>query len=212
VNVLVLKRRKWRKHPRPDRQTTHLAPVASEISQFFVYSIRAKRVRLTVRLNRAAMVSMTDPQQSSSRQLSGLRTMSRQQLADLWRGVFRTEPPAGVRREILIAFLAYRIQENVYGSLKADVRAELLRVTKCSDGNMPTKKRASIQRLRAGTRIIRKWRGENHEIFVTETSYEYRGDSYRSLSHIARKITGTRWSGPAFFGLGKPFEGQKTNA
>jgi hypothetical protein len=163
-------------------------------------------------MNRAAMVSMTDMGQSITRQLSGLSTMSRQQLADLWRQVFRTEPPAGIRREILIAFLSYRLQENLYGGLKADVRRELLRVTKCSDGNMPTKKRASIQRLRAGTRIIRKWRGENHEIFVTEKNYEYRGDSYRSLSHIARKITGTRWSGPAFFGLDKAFKGQQTNA
>jgi hypothetical protein len=160
-------------------------------------------------MNRAAMVSMTDMGQTITRQLSGLAEMPRRQLTDLWRGVYSAEPPAGIRREILIAFLAYRIQENVYGGLKADVRAELLRVTNCRDGNMPTKKRASIQRLPAGTQIIRKWKGENHEIFVTETSYEYRGDSYRSLSHIARKITGTRWSGPAFFGLNKPFEGLK---
>jgi len=155
------------------------------------------------------MVSMTDMGQSVTRQLSGLAEMSRRQLTDLWREVYSTEPPAGIRREILIAFLAYRIQENAYGGLKADVRAELLRVTKCLDGNMPTKKRAAIQRLRPGTRIIRKWRGENHEIFVTEKDYEYRGDRYRSLSHIARKITGTRWSGPTFFGLNKPVEGRK---
>jgi Protein of unknown function (DUF2924) len=158
------------------------------------------------------MVSMTDMGQSVTRQLSGLAEMSRRQLRDLWREVYRTEPPAGIRREILIAFIAYRIQENLYGGLKADVRAELLRVTKCRDGNMPTKKRAAIQRLRAGTRIICNWKGENYEVFVTETGYEYRGDRCRSLSHIARKITGTRWSGPAFFGLNKPFKEQKTNA
>jgi hypothetical protein len=158
------------------------------------------------------MVSMMDIGQSVTLQLSGLAERSRRQLTDLWREVYSTEPPAGIRREILIAFLAYRIQENVYGGLKSDVRAELLRVTNCSDRNMPAKKRASIQRLRAGTRIIRKWKGENHEIFVTETGYEHRGDSYRSLSHIARKITGTRWSGPAFFGLTKPFEGHKNHA
>ena len=154
------------------------------------------------------MVSMTDMQLSLSKKLSGLAEMSRRQLTDLWRDVYRTAPPAGIRREILIAFLAYRIQENVYGGLKADVRAELLRVTRCIEENKPLRKRAAIRQLRPGTKIIRKWKGENHEIFVTEEGYEYGGDCYRSLSHIARQITGTRWSGPAFFGLNKPVEGQ----
>ena len=132
--------------------------------------------------------------------------MSRPQLRNLWRELYRREPPTGIHRQILIAFLAYRIQENAYGGLKPDVRAELLRLTGCSGGKKRPKKQATIRQLRPGTRIFRKWGEENHEIFVTEAGYEYRGDHYRSLSHIARKITGTRWSGPAFFGLKKPIE------
>jgi hypothetical protein len=55
--------------------------------------------------------------------------------------------------------------------------------------------------MKSGTRLIRQWRGEPHEIAATESGFEYRGAMYRSLSEIARKITGTRWSGPAFFKL-----------
>src|SRR5450759_5281195 len=56
-------------------------------------------------------------------------------------------------------------------------------------------------RIRAGTRLIREWRGEKHEVMVDGSGYEYRGKKFASLSEIARHITGTRWSGPLFFGL-----------
>lgn len=56
-------------------------------------------------------------------------------------------------------------------------------------------------RIKRGTQIIRQWHGETHEVVVIESGYQYRQASYTSLSEIARKITGTRWSGPAFFGL-----------
>jgi hypothetical protein len=50
---------------------------------------------------------------------------------------------------------------------------------------------------------VRQWHGQTHEVLVIESGYEYRGTGYRSLSQVVRKITGTRWSGPAFFGLNK---------
>jgi hypothetical protein len=56
-------------------------------------------------------------------------------------------------------------------------------------------------RTKPGTRIFREWRGESHEVIVTEAGYEYRAVGYGSLSAVARKITGVRWSGPAFFRL-----------
>lgn len=55
--------------------------------------------------------------------------------------------------------------------------------------------------IHPGTRLLRQWRGDTHEVVVADSGYEYRGATYHSLSEIARKITGTRWSGPAFFGL-----------
>jgi len=125
--------------------------------------------------------------------------MSRSQLLDLWHDVHRKAAPARIRREILIPFLAYKIQENAYGSLKTSVRAELRRIAQRLESNPAAPLGRS--RLKAGTRILRQWRGETHEVFVTESDYKYRGTSYRSLSAIAHRVTGTRWSGPAFFGL-----------
>jgi len=132
-------------------------------------------------------------------QISELRCMSRSQLLDLWHKVFRKVAPAGIRREILIPFLAYKIQENAYGGLNPAVRAQLRRIAKSPEGN-PTAP-LGRSRIKPGTRILRQWRGETHEVFVTDSGYTYRGVSYRSLSQIARRVTGTRWSGPAFFGL-----------
>ena len=125
--------------------------------------------------------------------------MSRSQLLDLWQSVYRKVAPAGIRREILIPFLAYKIQENTYGGLKPSIRAELRRIAQSLKSNPDGLLGRS--RIKPGTRILRRWRGEMHEVFVTESAYEYRGTRYRSLSEIARCVTGTRWSGPAFFGL-----------
>jgi hypothetical protein len=134
-----------------------------------------------------------------ARQISGLRSMSRAQLLDLWQTVYRKAAPPGIRREILVPFLAYKIQENAYGGLKPSVRAELRRIAQSLKSN-PNGLR-SRARIKPGSRILRRWGGEMHEVFVTESGYKYRGTSYQNLSQIARRVTGTRWSGPAFFGL-----------
>jgi len=134
-----------------------------------------------------------------TRQILGLRSMSRAQLLDLWQTEYRKPAPSGIRREILVPFLAYRIQENAYGGLKPPVRAELRRIAQSLRSNPSGLLGRS--RIKPGSRILRRWRGEMHEVFVTESGYKYRGTSYQSLSEIARRVTGTRWSGPAFFGL-----------
>ncbi len=134
-----------------------------------------------------------------TRQISGLRSMPRAQLLDLWRTVYRKAAPPGVRREILVPFLAYKIQENAYGGLKPSVRAELRRIAESLKSNPSGSLGRS--RIKPGSRVLRQWRGEMHEVTVEESGYKYRGTSYRSLSQIARRVTGTRWSGPAFFGL-----------
>jgi hypothetical protein len=103
----------------------------------------------------------------------------------------------------MIPFLAYRIQENAEGGLSVAAQAMLksairqLKRARSPEGSIPRR------RMKVGTRVIRRWKGEIHEVDVTETAYQYRDHEYRSLSEIARKITGTRWSGPAFFGLRK---------
>ena len=139
-----------------------------------------------------------------SQKLAELPHLSRRHLLDLWQKLYRRPAPRGLRRELLIPFLAYRIQENAYGDLKPSTRAELRRIARLFEPSCGPGKRPVRARIKPGTRIVRTWRGAAHEILVADSGFEYQGRTYRSLSQIARKITGTRWSGPAFFGLNKP--------
>jgi hypothetical protein len=136
-----------------------------------------------------------------SNEITKLRSLTRQQLLDLWLKLYGRAAPPGIRRELMVPFLGYRIQEKAYGGLKAAARAQLLRIARALENPTSTTEWLSNPKIKAGTRILRQWRGEIHEIVVTESGYEYRTATYHSLSEIARKITGTRWSGPAFFGL-----------
>jgi Protein of unknown function (DUF2924) len=130
-----------------------------------------------------------------------LPAFSRQQLLDLWQKLYRRTAPQGIRRELLVPFLAYRIQENAYGGLKPSTRSELRRIARGLEKSTASPELKIRHRIKSGTPIFRQWRGETHEVVVTESGYEYRGAGYGSLSEIARKITGVRWSGPAFFQL-----------
>lgn len=136
-----------------------------------------------------------------SAQIAQLPTLSRQELLELWQKHYRKAPPTGFRRELLIPFLAYKIQENAYGGLKPSTRSELRRIARSLEQSTGSFKTAIHSKIKPGTRLLRQWRGETHEVTANESGYDYRGKNYRSLSQIAREITGTPWSGPAFFGL-----------
>jgi hypothetical protein len=99
----------------------------------------------------------------------------------------------------MVPFLAYKIQENAYMGLKPSTRSQLRSIAR-ELRKSATSPGFKIQRtLKSGTRIFREWHGNTHEVFVTKSVYEFGGVAYRSLSEIARKIIGARWSGPAFF-------------
>ncbi|MFZ0737391.1 MAG: DUF2924 domain-containing protein [Candidatus Acidiferrales bacterium] len=136
-----------------------------------------------------------------SGQIAKLRTLSRRQLLDLWQKLYRGAAPTSTRREVMVPFLAYRIQENVYGGLKPPTRSELHRIARSIKKSSASNEKMRQPKMKPGTRILRQWRGETYEVIVTRSGFEFGGASYRSLSELARKITGTRWSGPAFFGL-----------
>jgi Protein of unknown function (DUF2924) len=136
-------------------------------------------------------------------QIARLRALSRSKLLDLWQKLYQKAAPHGIRREILVPFLAYRIQENAHGGLRPAALAELHRIAKALDRNRTSPKSPIRPRIKIGTRLFRQWHAHTHEVFVTDSGYEYRGVNYKSLSEIARKITGTRWSGPVFFGVKK---------
>jgi hypothetical protein len=102
----------------------------------------------------------------------------------------------------MIPILAYRIQEQAFGSLSARTRDRLRQLSQAFEqGNDPTITRAP--RIRPGTRLVRQWGDQVHLVNVQTNGYEYQGACYQSLSEIARLITGTRWSGPLFFGITK---------
>jgi hypothetical protein len=108
--------------------------------------------------------------------------------------------PPRVCRRFLAALLAYRRQETVYGGLSPAAVRQLKDIAG-ETGRSPNVSRFVDARIKPGTRLQCEWRGELHEVTALESRFAYRGKTYPNLSVIARLITGTRWSGPAFFGL-----------
>jgi hypothetical protein len=100
----------------------------------------------------------------------------------------------------MLPILAYRLQEKEYGGLKPSVRARLRKLAQLLEKD-PTASVAPPPQIKPGTRLLRQWRGDTHEVIVEGGGYQYRGKRFDSLSAIAGQITGTRWSGPLFFGL-----------
>jgi len=133
--------------------------------------------------------------QSVQRQLLELAGMNRPQLQSRWRDLYGTEAPNS-SREFLRRRLAYRIQEIVYGGLDPALKKALT-----SESNQPARKDHSV--LRDGTKIVRQWHGTEYVVVVRGTKYEYDGRLFRSLSGIAKAITGTTWNGNEFFGIKK---------
>jgi Protein of unknown function (DUF2924) len=133
-------------------------------------------------------------------QIGALKSMPTAGLKARWRELFDTEPPPYNRR-FLESRLAYRIQELAYGGLKPETLERLAALAEGLDGKGTKRARLAQDRPIAGTRLIRDWHGVEHSVTVRDDDYEYQGRPYKSLSAIARLITGTRWNGWIFFGL-----------
>jgi hypothetical protein len=124
--------------------------------------------------------------------LAGLERASRHRLAEHWAAYFGAAPPPRTSRSLMLRAVAYKLQEGELGGLSAVTRRLL-------SGPGPAAVRCRA--LRPGTVLVREWHGVGHQVTVTETGVLYRGKRYRSLSEVARLITGARWSGPRFFGV-----------
>jgi hypothetical protein len=96
----------------------------------------------------------------------------------------------------MVPILAFRLQEISHGGLTEQTQMNL----KAAINSLPLKGQTAPRQFRAGTRIVREWKGKVHQVWITEKGFEYQGETFRSLSPIACRITGTHWSGPAFFG------------
>jgi hypothetical protein len=134
-------------------------------------------------------------------QLAALKGASAGILKARWRELFDTEPPAYNRR-FLESRLAYRIQELAYGGLSRETLDRLKAMAKQYANQEPAARKARpILRPVSGTKLIREWQGIEHCVTVRIGDFEYLGRPYKSLSSIAREITGTKWNGWVFFGL-----------
>jgi hypothetical protein len=137
---------------------------------------------------------------SVEKHMETLPSLSRACLAKLWQELFHSVPDPKIRRPAMIRFLAYRIQEQAYGSLSA-ASERRLRQLACAVAKNSNPRISSARTIPPGTRLVREWQNQVHLVNVETKAYEYRGTRYQSLSEIARLITGTRWSGPLFFGI-----------
>jgi hypothetical protein len=137
--------------------------------------------------------------------LAALQAAPTAELKEQWRTLFGKEPPP-FNRPYLVSRLAYRIQELAYGGLKPDTVDRLVALGEQLDGgNVVLRRIRADSRPLPGTRLIREHNGVQHVVTVRAEDFEYEGRPYRSLSAIARHITGTRWNGWTFFGLkGRP--------
>ena len=124
-------------------------------------------------------------------------------LKQRWQVLYRTEAPVHMGRALLLQAVAYRLQERVLGGLKSSTR-RLLERTAEDSFHRRTPIGASATKVTPGSVLIREWHGISHRVTVLADGVLLRGTRYRSLSEVARKITGTRWSGPRFFGLRAP--------
>jgi len=140
---------------------------------------------------------MPDP---IGQRLADLPKLSKTALRELWKELFNVPAPPQVRRLLLIPILAYRLQEQAFGSLSAAGRNRLCQLARAFETNSNSTV-SSIPSVRPGTRLVRKWRDQVYLVNVEHNGYEYQGARYKNLSEIARLITGTRWSGPLFFGI-----------
>ena len=141
---------------------------------------------------------MTDLKNATLARLAALPNMDGQQLKQLWLEVFNESGP-NKRNTYLVPRLAWRIQELAYGGLSPHAQRQI-------DAHVHRKKEVTAKTRRivrpvVGTRFVRIHRGIEHQVTVTGSGFEYQGKTYGSLSHVAKDITGARWSGPAFFGF-----------
>jgi Protein of unknown function (DUF2924) len=126
-----------------------------------------------------------------------------------WRAHLGGEPPTHLPRWLLMRVLAYRLQSDAFGGLEKSIQ-RMLRSEKDDDAAAPFDRRAPQTRegvgLKAGAQLVREWKGRLERVMIMEEGFVWNGQTFGSLSQIAKAMTGTNWNGHRFFGLrqGKP--------
>jgi hypothetical protein len=151
--------------------------------------------------SRKFMAAASDVAANLANEIAALTNMSYGDLQAAWRRHFRYPAPKKLSRALLELGIAWKLQERAQGGLSTTNRRKLDELARTLATNADLAQPRTIT-LKPGARLIRDWGGQIHEILVTEDGFLWRGKTWASLSIIAREITGTRWSGPRFFGLG----------
>lgn len=130
--------------------------------------------------------------------LNVIEAMNLDDLREQWEKLSGNKPPRAMSKELLRLAVAYRLQEQEFGGLS---RRTSLRLRALSNGGRGKVASVPSSQLKPGAKLLREWNGKVHEVSALEDGrYAYAGKVWRSLSEIARAITGVRWSGPRFFG------------
>ncbi|MEO0624812.1 MAG: DUF2924 domain-containing protein [Pseudomonadota bacterium] len=127
--------------------------------------------------------------------IAGLTGLSRTELATRWVDLYGRPPPANLSQALMRKAVAHEMQVRALGGMRPATR-RALRAALSGGGEA-----GAAPAMAPGTRLLRDWNGVTHEVDVLERGFRWRGETWRSLSRIAREITGTAWSGPRFFGL-----------
>lgn len=137
-------------------------------------------------------------------EVAALELLDTKALQQRWRELYRTEPPPKIQSRLLRLAVAYRIQEKAFGGLKPasnrQLRAHFDSLHARKSGEKPWSPKPSI-RLSSGTQLVREWNGSTVVVDVVSDGFVWKGKTYKTLSAAAVAITGTKWSGPKFFGL-----------
>jgi Protein of unknown function (DUF2924) len=136
-------------------------------------------------------------------EIAGLSKASIEDLRKRCKTLYGNEPSGHIGRSFVIRAIAYRLQEKAFGGLKPSTRRLLARVAEEAAAESSPKS-LSVRKAKPGTILIREWQGNPHRVTVLDDGVSFNGKRYRSLSEVAREITGSRWSGPRFFGLRLP--------
>jgi hypothetical protein len=140
------------------------------------------------------------PDSSIAQRLASLPHLSKPALCELWLRLFKRESPPSMRKALMLQIVAYRLQEQEFGGL-SDACCRRLRQLASAFEADPNAAVSTRPPIKPGVRLVRQWKEQVHVVEVETEGYAYQGACYKSLSEIARLITGTRWSGPLFFGL-----------
>ena len=143
---------------------------------------------------------MVRPTIDIAAELARLGELTIFELRGEWRRLHRASPPMRLSRDLLIRGITYKLQERAHGGLSKSVLRKLKQADTAPTGQRPARSRTTIS-PKPGTRLVREWHGVTHTVLVHADGVEWRDKRYRSLSVVAREITGAHWSGPRFFGL-----------